>query len=696
MQNTSALWKQLWAGGDARLETVAVINGVEYGAISNPVVNRALMQDGLSVGNTVSATCAFAVRGAGTIPRAAQVAVKMRLTDGASTTAWYPVGTFFVSHRTRDAVTGLLTLECYDALLKGNAEFPLSGAWPRSMAALAAQLASALGVAMDARTSLRTGDAYMMDKPDAGTSINELLGKIGAANGGNWIITPANQLRLVPITSAANAQSAQADVVDVLGALRGIDTGSTGTITGIRYAIDNQTHITGDETDLVLDADVTVPAALELAEWAVGLTYQAFDLKGAVYDPAAELGDYLRAGANGEIRSVLISESATLGLAFRGDIGAPEPGELADEYPYLAGARKAIQVAKAYVNSVTGALDDSLDQAGIFNRLTNNGQVQGLYMIDGQLYVNMSYARSGTLVLGGQNNQSGVLEVRNGSNAVIGSWEKDGIVLNGGTIRLPFSMGELDLNYAGTPLKYHVDNGNGSVFDVKFWNFSADFRLNNDATNLAGQYIIITGPRENKLKGLTVRQSESNQTTYTVDLTVPYTDSHTVFRCYNNKTNSHKIDFYGNGNGEFWGNLSCHGTKNRVVSTDQYSDRLLYCYETPSPMFGDVGEGVIGEDGLCHVWLDPVFAQTIATGGYQVFLQKYGDGDCWVKARRGACFIVEGTPGLAFGWELKARQADYDQRRLDKAEQPYSPPEQTYGADAAQYIEQLRKERIPE
>ena len=43
----------------------------------------------------------------------------------------------------------------------------------------------------------------------------------------------------------------------------------------------------------------------------------------------------MRGGAGGEIASVLSGEPATLGLAFRGDVTAPEAAELADEYPYI-------------------------------------------------------------------------------------------------------------------------------------------------------------------------------------------------------------------------------------------------------------------------------------------------------------------------------------------------------------------------
>lgn len=92
-------------------------------------------------------------------------------------------------------------------------------------------------------------------------------------------------------------------------------------------------------------------------------------------------------------------------------------------------------------------LDSSLDQDEVFNRLTDNGSAQGIYLLNGQLYVNMSYARSGTLILGGLNNQNGKLEVRDASNNVIGEWGKDGIVLNSGKVIFPYgSTGNIYIN----------------------------------------------------------------------------------------------------------------------------------------------------------------------------------------------------------------------------------------------------------
>lgn len=79
----------------------------------------------------------------------------------------------------------------------------------------------------------------------------------------------------------------------------------------------------------------------------------------------------------------------------------------------------------------TQALSQSLDQEGVFNRLTNNGESQGIYMQDGKLYINLTYARAGTLVLGGLNNQNGLLQVCDSNGAIIGSWDNNGLSATG-------------------------------------------------------------------------------------------------------------------------------------------------------------------------------------------------------------------------------------------------------------------------
>ena len=146
-------------------------------------------------------------------------------------------------------------------------------------------------------------------------------------------------------------------------------------------------------------------------------------------------------------------------------------------------------------------------------------------------------------------------------------------------------------------------------------------------------------------------------TKYGVDIGTSSVDATIGLRCY--------------GAARFYGTMSCSGTvasniKSRLVETEDYGNRLLFCYETPTPMFGDIGSAVIDDDGEAIVSIDDVFAETARTDfAYQVFLQKCGSGDLWVQEKHQSYFVVHGTPGLAFDWEIKARQVDNENIRLE-------------------------------
>lgn len=56
-------------------------------------------------------------------------------------------------------------------------------------------------------------------------------------------------------------------------------------------------------------------------------------------------------------------------------------------------ANNAEENAKAYAD----AIDAALNQLEIFNRITNNGSAKGIYLSNGQLYINATYLKSGTI-----------------------------------------------------------------------------------------------------------------------------------------------------------------------------------------------------------------------------------------------------------------------------------------------------------
>lgn len=114
------------------------------------------------------------------------------------------------------------------------------------------------------------------------------------------------------------------------------------------------------------------------------------------------------------------------------------------------------------------------------------------------------------------------------------------------------------------------------------------------------------------------------------------------------------------------GPFGASGTKSRIADTDNYNRRLLYCYEMPSPMFGDIGEGVTDEHGLAYISIDDIFDETIRSDmEYQVFLQPEGRGELWVQDKTPNYFTVCGDANLKFSWELKAKQRGYEYERLE-------------------------------
>lgn len=69
---------------------------------------------------------------------------------------------------------------------------------------------------------------------------------------------------------------------------------------------------------------------------------------------------------------------------------------------YVAAARQAQhaieqQDAKSMAQGLLDSYDDDLNQLKIFNRLTNNGTEQGIYMQDNKLYMNASYLAAGII-----------------------------------------------------------------------------------------------------------------------------------------------------------------------------------------------------------------------------------------------------------------------------------------------------------
>lgn len=106
-------------------------------------------------------------------------------------------------------------------------------------------------------------------------------------------------------------------------------------------------------------------------------------------------------------------------------------------------------------NQAVNDLDSSLDAEGVFNRLTDNGAIQGLYQYAGNLYMNASFIKSGTL--DANLIRAGVIQDVAGKNKwdlVSGNMALSGnITMSGGRIQgangsyWDLDTGEMDLSF---------------------------------------------------------------------------------------------------------------------------------------------------------------------------------------------------------------------------------------------------------
>ena len=325
------------------------------------------------------------------------------------------------------------------------------------------------------------------------------------------------------------------------------------------------------------------------------------------------------------------------------------------------------------IETIPVAIDvDALTHEDIFNLLTNNGAWQGIYRgSDGKLYINFTYARGGTLNLGGKADTYG-----DGELHVYNYFDKEVVTIdNKGIIVLNYSLG---ISADEKPISYVCITPDvfGGIYISE----------NKDGTGACA----ILSPDE-----IILKNNSSGPLTVQTDITMHMTDE----SLYLGSTSEYKFHF-GKERSSFYqpvtigGSLSVTGEKNRIIDTENYDTRKQYCYETATPYFGDIGTAQTDETGKCYIDIDDIFAETVNTGvEYQVFLQKEGQGDIWVEEKTDSYFVVKGTENLKFSWEIKAIQRDYEFERLEKFDNSEKEEVIDYEKEYMEEINDLIKEQ---
>lgn len=307
---------------------------------------------------------------------------------------------------------------------------------------------------------------------------------------------------------------------------------------------------------------------------------------------------------------------------------------------------------------------DNLTHEQIFNLLTNNGAIKGIYQSGGQLYINGTYIRS--LMITADMIQGKELA---SLGATLG-----GFIVESKRIRNTSSdgkkamyIGSYDWNSSDcVVIQNNVDGAWKNLLMLKYdGSLESRNHKQNERAKLNSGALEFTGFGRMLFTG----DGLSSGNRCKISVNAPH---------YTDLTDGSSPGWSENilGDTHIDGTLRVQqlrvigGSKQIAKQTEHYGEVSFYCDETPTPLLSDYGEGTIASDGLGYVDIDDIFREAVNSNiQYFVLLQKESSGDCWVKERANTHFVVQGTPGLKFTWAIKIKQKGAEHLRFSEEEQ---------------------------
>jgi hypothetical protein len=121
------------------------------------------------------------------------------------------------------------------------------------------------------------------------------------------------------------------------------------------------------------------------------------------------------------------------------------------------------------------------------------------------------------------------------------------------------------------------------------------------------------------------------------------------------------------------GSFTATGIKSAAVKDAAGELRRYYCLESPESFFEDFGRGQLS-GGTATVNLETVFAQTVVTNDYFVFLTEVGSSSgLYVASQSSSGFVVSSAvagSNATFNYRVVAHRAGVDAPRLQKVDGP--------------------------
>lgn len=360
-------------------------------------IKRTLFTPRNLIGNTPCFTLECCLRLAGrTIPRGATIQAQVALKNGDLTTDFIPLGTFKVYRRQKFS-DDWVKLTCRDKMQMANQGFFQGefneGEWPKPMITVLRDSAAQVGIEIDPRTVINEGDDWMVTPP-VNKSVRSVWSAIAAAHAGNFYITPEDKLLLVSpkAVGTTNLQvECSEDGYELLG--DGV------TVDQVTLKINSDVGFSSGESG-VNNIEINCPYANQVVVDYVkgvlsGVLYYPLKASDLWIDPAVELHDSCWVLGSERLLTTWSKLDTSYRLICSTDGSADGMDEPDSEYGF---EDTPVNQLRAQSKQLVADAMNGLDQEAIFNKLTNDGKAQGIYLQDGQLYHNASFMNTGTLL----------------------------------------------------------------------------------------------------------------------------------------------------------------------------------------------------------------------------------------------------------------------------------------------------------
>lgn len=400
-------WDTLWGADGTRCDYQIIIGDDIYTGeddIENDSlkINKPVFSANKPIGNTPCFTMECCLRQKeSSITKGALLELQMRLINKTQYTSWVSLGQFKIYSRV-EYEDGWVKLSCRDKMQMANQSYITDevvedDAWPKPMKTIMEDSVGRIGLTLDPNTVIQEGDAWVVPTP-IGLSIRAVWSYIAAAHGGNFIITPNQTLLLVtpkatPDTDSQIPVELSSNGYELLGDVARVDQVTlTVNQLGIAYGDSGDNDISIE--CLYASSDAAIYAKTQLT----GDLYYPVKVSDMLFDPLAEVQDTYSIEGLPVVWSDL---TITCGIVPLADGKAEAMSEQANEYGFEDTPLNSLRTQMSDVDqkvdaAVDGALS-KLDQETVFNALTDNGTAQGIFIQDGQIYINAAYLAAGTM-----------------------------------------------------------------------------------------------------------------------------------------------------------------------------------------------------------------------------------------------------------------------------------------------------------